>query len=72
MQVMGMVAVSCAPRRDELDGSGTVSGRIYSPGKLALPFPAKIVIEVYPTIGLDFGEPSRISLCPWRTCRAKE
>jgi hypothetical protein len=39
---------------------------------LALPFSAKIVIEVYPTIGLDFGEPSRISWCPCRTCLAKE
>ena len=48
MQVMGMVAVSCAPRRDELDGSGTVSGRINNPGKLTFPFPAKTVVAVYP------------------------
>jgi len=48
MLVMGMVAVSCAPRRDELDGSGTVSGRINNPGKLTFSFPAKTVVAVYP------------------------
>ena len=48
MQVMGMVAVSRALRRDKLDGSGTVSGRFNNPGKLTSPFPAKTVVAVYP------------------------
>ncbi len=67
-----IVAFSCALRRDKLDGSATVSGRINNPGKLTLPFPAKTVVAVYPTIGLDFGEPFRMLWCPHHTCRAKE